>query len=113
MGRLNQAGSHTLTLFSNGQVLAVSAPFVVEGDLEGLFGAIDVVVEKHPRYILHGHEPLTRNFSSPEMLEQVKANLIWLHDHVLAAVRRGDTRASIHRANLVPPGLLNGRLDVL
>src|SRR5467141_2966081 len=40
----------------------LGAPFVEEGDFQGLLDAIDVVVEKHPQYLLHGHEPLTRNF---------------------------------------------------
>jgi alkyl sulfatase BDS1-like metallo-beta-lactamase superfamily hydrolase len=86
---------------------------VVEGDFQGLLDAIDVVVEKNPRYMLHGHEPLTRNFSSPEMLAQLKTNLSWLRDQVLTAIRRGDTRTAIHQANLIPPGLLNGRPDAL
>jgi glyoxylase-like metal-dependent hydrolase (beta-lactamase superfamily II) len=91
----------------------IGAPFVVEGDLQGLLDAIDVVVQKNPRYMLHGHEPLTRNFSSPDMLAQLKANLGWLRDQVLTAIRRGDTRAAIHQANLISPGLLNGRPDAL
>jgi glyoxylase-like metal-dependent hydrolase (beta-lactamase superfamily II) len=91
----------------------IGAPFVVEGDLQGLLDAIDVVVQKNPRYMLHGHEPLTRNFSSPDMLAQLKTNLGWLRDQVLTAIRRGDTRAAIHQANLIPPGLLNGRPDAL
>jgi glyoxylase-like metal-dependent hydrolase (beta-lactamase superfamily II) len=91
----------------------IGAPFVVEGDLQGLLDAIDVVVQKNPRYMLHGHEPLTRNFSSPVMLAQLKTNLSWLRDQVLAAIRRGDTRAAIHQANLIPPGLFGGRPDAL
>ncbi|HEV7511223.1 MAG TPA: MBL fold metallo-hydrolase [Candidatus Acidoferrum sp.] len=91
----------------------IGAPFVVEGDLQGLLDAIDVVVEKNPRYMLHGHEPLTRNFSSLDMLAQLKTDLGWLRDQVLTAIRRGDTRAAIHQANLIPPGLLNGRADAL
>jgi len=91
----------------------IGAPFVVEGDLQGLLDAIDVVVQKNPRYMLHGHEPLTRNFSSPDMLAQLKTNLRWLRDQVLAAIRRGDTRAAIHQTNLIPPGLLSGRPDAL
>lgn len=91
----------------------LGAPFAVEGDLQGLLDAIDVAVQKHPRYLLHGHEPLTRNFASPEMLAQLKTNLSWLRDQVLTAIRRGDTRAAIHQANLIPPGLLNGRPDAL
>ena len=91
----------------------LGAPFVVEGDLQGLLDAIDIVVQKNPRYMLHGHEPLTRNFSSPDMLAQLKTNLSWLRDQVLTAIRRGDTRAAIHQANLIPPGLLSGRPDTL
>ena len=91
----------------------IGAPFVAEGNLQGLLDAIDVVAQKHPRYILHGHEPLTRNFSSPEMLQQLKTNLTWLRAEVLAAIHRGDTRAQIHQANLVPPDLLSGRPDAL
>jgi glyoxylase-like metal-dependent hydrolase (beta-lactamase superfamily II) len=91
----------------------LGAPFVVEGDFQGLLDAIDIVVQKNPRYMLHGHEPLTRNFSSPDMLAQLKTNLSWLRDQVLTAIRRGDTRTAIHHANLIPPGLLNGRPDAL
>lgn len=91
----------------------VGAPFVPEGDFEGLLNAIDVVVEKRPRYILQGHEALTQNFSSPEMLAQLKGNLTWLRDEVLAAIRRGESCTAIQQENLIPPGLLEGRADVL
>jgi len=91
----------------------LGAPFAVEGDLQGLLDAIDIVVQKNPRIMLHGHEPLTRNFSSPDMLAQLKSNLSWLRDQVLTAIRRGDTRSAIHQANLIPPGLLSGRPDAL
>jgi glyoxylase-like metal-dependent hydrolase (beta-lactamase superfamily II) len=91
----------------------LGAPFVAEGDFQGLLDAIDVVVQTNPRFMLHGHEPLTRNFASPDMLAQLKTNLSWLRDQALTAVRRGDTRAAIHQANLIPPGLLEGRSDAL
>ena len=90
----------------------LGAPFVEEGDFQGLLDAIDVVVEKHPQHLLHGHEPLTRNFASATMLAQLKIDLVWLREQVLTAVRRGDERASIHQANLIPPGLLGGQPDV-
>jgi len=90
----------------------LGAPFVEEGDFQGLLDAIDVVVEKHPQHLLHGHEPLTRNFASATMLAQLKPDLVWLHEQVLTAVRRGDERAAIHQANLIPPGLLGGQPDV-
>jgi len=90
----------------------LGAPFVEEGDLQGLFEAIDVVVEKHPQHLLHGHEPLTRNFASPAMLGQLKTDLAWLHEQALSAIRRGDENAVIQQANLIPPGLLAGHPDV-
>ena len=89
----------------------LGAPFVVEGNLQGLLDAIDVVAQKHPRYLLHGHETLTQNFASADMLAQLKTHLAWLRDQVLAAIRRGDSRGAIHQANLVAPGLLAGRPD--
>jgi glyoxylase-like metal-dependent hydrolase (beta-lactamase superfamily II) len=90
----------------------LGAPFVQEGDLQGLLDAIDIVVQRNPRYLLHGHEPLTRNFTSAAMLAQLKTDLVWLREQVLAAMRRGDERGAIHQANLIPPGLLNDQPDV-
>jgi glyoxylase-like metal-dependent hydrolase (beta-lactamase superfamily II) len=90
----------------------LGAPFVEEGDFEGLLDAIDIVVESHPQRLLHGHEPLTRNFASSAMLAQLKTDLVWLRDQVVSATRRGDERGAIHEANLIPPGLLNDQPDV-
>ncbi len=90
----------------------MGAPFVEEGDFQGLMDAIDIVVQKNPRYLLHGHEPLTRNFASASMLAQLKIDLAWLREQVLTATRRGDERGAVHQANLIPPGLLNDQPDV-
>src|SRR2546427_288897 len=90
----------------------LGAPFVEEGDLQVLLHASDIVVPKNPRYLLHGHEPLTRNFASASMLAQLKIDLVWLREQVLTATRRGDERGAIHQANLIPPGLLNDHPDV-
>jgi len=84
----------------------LGAPFVEEGSLDGLLAAIDVVVQKRPRHLLHGHEPLTRTFTSPAMLAALKPQLAWLQEQVVAAIQRGSDRAAIHEANLIPPGLL-------
>src|SRR6202158_3796355 len=90
----------------------LGAPFVEEGDFQGLMDAIDIVVQKNPRYLLHGHEPLSRNFTSASLLAQLKIDLTWLREQVLTAMRRGDERGAIHQANLIPPGLLNDQPDV-
>ena len=89
----------------------LGAPFAPEGDLDGLFDAIDVIVSRNPQYLLQGHEPLTRNFSSPLILSHLKTDLTWLQDQVLAAIRRGDDRAAIHDANLIPPDFLAKQPD--
>src|ERR1700757_265646 len=89
----------------------LGAPFAQEGDLEGLFDAIDVIVSRNPQYLLQGHEPLTRNFSSPLILSHLKTDLTWLQDQVLVAIRRGDERAAIHDANLIPPDFLATQPD--
>ena len=89
----------------------LGAPFAPEGDLEGLFDAIDVIASRNPQYLLHGHEPLTRNFSSPLILSHLKTDLTWLRDQVLVAIRRGDDRAAIHDANLIPPDFLAKQPD--
>lgn len=84
----------------------LGAPFTEEGDLDGLLKAIDVVAEKNPRYLLHGHEPLTRVFNSPAMLVAMKAHLAWLREQVLAGIRNGFERAALQQANFIPPDLL-------
>jgi glyoxylase-like metal-dependent hydrolase (beta-lactamase superfamily II) len=89
----------------------LGAPFVEEGDLQGLLDGVGVVVERNPQFLLHGHQTLTRVFPSPSLLVHLKADLTWLREQVLTAIRRGDERAQIHRANLIPPDLLANQPD--
>jgi glyoxylase-like metal-dependent hydrolase (beta-lactamase superfamily II) len=90
----------------------LGAPFSEEGDLQGLLDAIDLVVERNPGRLLHGHEPITRVFSSPAILSALKKDLTWLREQVLISIRRGDERAAIHERNLIPPDLLAGPPEV-
>jgi alkyl sulfatase BDS1-like metallo-beta-lactamase superfamily hydrolase len=71
-----------------------------------------VVVSRNPEHLLHGHEPLTRNFNTPLILSHLKTDLAWLRGQVLTAIRRGDERAAIHELNLIPPDLLTNQPDV-
>jgi hypothetical protein len=89
----------------------LGAPFNEEGDLQGLFDAIDLIVSRNPQHLLHGHEPLTRVFASPLILSHLKTDLGWLRAQVLTAVRRGDERAAIHESNLIPPNFLAKQPD--
>jgi glyoxylase-like metal-dependent hydrolase (beta-lactamase superfamily II) len=90
----------------------LGAPFVPEGDFQGLLDAIDILVAAHPNHLLHGHEPLTRNFTSASMLALLKTDLVWLREQVLSVIRRGEERGAIHQANLIPPGLIRDQPDV-
>jgi len=72
----------------------LGAPFDEDGDPQGLLDAIDVMVSRSPEHLLHGHELLTRNFSSPLILSHLKTDLAWLRAQVLTAIRRGDERAA-------------------
>ena len=90
----------------------LGAPFVEEGNFQGLLDAIDIVAAEHPRYLLHGHEPLTRNFNATAILAQLKPDLVWLRGQVLSAIGGGEERGAIHQANLIPPGLIVGQPDV-
>jgi glyoxylase-like metal-dependent hydrolase (beta-lactamase superfamily II) len=90
----------------------LGAPFVPEGDFQGLLDAIDILIAAHPQHLLHGHEPLTRNFTSVSMLALLKPDLVWLREQVLSAIRRGEERGAIHQANLIPPGLIKDQPDV-
>ncbi len=69
------------------------------------------MVNRNPKYLLHGHEPITENFSSPSLLAHLKADLTWLREQVLTAIRRGDERAAMHQANLIPPDLVAKQPD--
>src|SRR5262252_4366085 len=89
----------------------MGAPFDEDGDFQGLLDALDVAVSRNPQYLLHGHEPITRNFSSTLILSHLRTDLAWLREQVLAAIRRGDERAAIHEANLIPPDLLASQPD--
>jgi glyoxylase-like metal-dependent hydrolase (beta-lactamase superfamily II) len=86
----------------------LGAPFVEEGNLEGLLDAIDIVTRIMPRHLLHGHEPLNRIFATPAVLAAMKSHLAWLRAEVLAAIQRGSDRSAIQQTNLIPPGLLAG-----
>lgn len=90
----------------------LGAPFVPEGSVDGLMEAIDQVGLLKPRYLLHGHEPLTRIFSSTAMLNDLRIQLTWLRDAVLRAMKDGAERGVIQQANLIPLTLANSTSEV-
>jgi glyoxylase-like metal-dependent hydrolase (beta-lactamase superfamily II) len=88
------------------------APFTEEGSVDGLLDSIQQIDGLQPRYLLHGHEPLTRIFSSTEMLNDLRVQLVWLRDEVRRAMREGRERGEIQQANLIPPTLARSPTSV-
>src|SRR5262249_23472536 len=86
----------------------LGAPFVEEGSLPGLLDAIDVVGRDHPKSLLHAPAPLRRLFPTRAVLTSLKPHLEWLQSQVIEGVRRGESRAALQQANLIPPGLIAG-----
>lgn len=78
------------------------APYVEEGNIEGLFAAMDVVRDLAPRQVLHGHTPLTQMFTV-KVLAQLQPSLRWLRSEIGALVRAGTPRSLVHDRNLIPP----------
>ena len=98
----------TGTLFVGDFIMPfIGAPFVEEGDVDGLIQAIDLIAELDPDRILHGHEPLTLNWPTSDKLQPMRIHLGWLRDEVRNAIRAGTSRAEIHRLNLIPPSLFD------
>ena len=90
----------------------LGAPFAAEGSVDGLLEAIDQVHTLKPQHLLHGHEPLTRVFSSTVMLDELRPQLAWLRDEVLRAMKAGAERGVIQQTNLVPPMLSKSSSEV-
>jgi hypothetical protein len=86
----------------------LGAPFIEEGNLPGLLDAIDAIARDNPRSLLHGHDVLSRLFPTPAVLVSVKPHLQWLQSQVVEGIRRGESRAALQQANLIPPGLIAG-----
>ncbi len=58
---------HDLLFVGDAFMPYVGAPFVAEGSPEGYLGAIETVLELHPRRLIHGHVPLTALFTMQAM----------------------------------------------
>jgi glyoxylase-like metal-dependent hydrolase (beta-lactamase superfamily II) len=84
----------------------IGAPFFEEGNVPGLLEAMDVLVSLNPKYVLHGHETLTRLYNPPDVIAKLRVQLDWLNVETLKAIRKGIDRSSIHQLNLIPPTLL-------
>jgi glyoxylase-like metal-dependent hydrolase (beta-lactamase superfamily II) len=80
------------------------APFVPEGSPEGFFEMAAVIRSLGPRLLIHGHPPLTENFTM-EALPELDAALRELHGRTLAGISEGRTLVEILHQNVLPASL--------
>jgi glyoxylase-like metal-dependent hydrolase (beta-lactamase superfamily II) len=87
-------------------MVLLGSPYRDEGNLDGLFEAIDEVARRNPKILLHGHAALTQTFGAASLLVRLEAPLAWLRDQTVAGIRRGAERGQLQQANLIAPGVL-------
>jgi hypothetical protein len=79
----------------------LGSPALPQGSAAGLFDTMRLIRELEPRLLIHGHTPLTENFTV-EALPGLEAALRDLHEHVVHAVRSGRSRMDVVRDNHLP-----------
>ena len=82
-------------------------PWVEEGFIdEAVAAMMDEVIKRNPKYVLHGHRPLTLMYG-PEQFKKFRGYFQWLVDATRAHIRNGYSAKDIVHLNLIPPGLQN------
>jgi len=79
----------------------LGAPFLPEGSAEGLFETLELIQRLAPRLLVHGHTPLTEQFTVG-ILPALDAALCELHQQVLEGVRNAQTLVQILGRNVLP-----------
>ena len=82
----------------------LGAPFEAEGSLEGLLDTIRLLRSLKPRLLIHGHTPLTENFTAA-VLEPLEIGMRALQRDTMSALREGAPLAEALGRNLVPAEL--------
>ncbi len=95
---------HGLLVVGDAFMPYVGAPFVAEGSPEGFLAAIDLVLELHPRRLLHGHPPLTAVFTIDAM-PGLRDALGALYARSLAAARAARPLADVLHDDFLPASL--------
>jgi glyoxylase-like metal-dependent hydrolase (beta-lactamase superfamily II) len=80
------------------------APFLPEGSPEGFFEMVAVIRSIGPRLLIHGHPPLTENFTM-EALPGLDAALQELYQRTLGGISEGRTLVEILHQNVLPVSL--------
>jgi len=85
----------------------IGAPFANEGNPTGLLETIDILASLDSDIQLHGHTPLTTQFSPTSMLLKLKPALAELIAHTLKGRRENLSRQEIQQSNFIPQVVLN------
>jgi len=80
------------------------APFLPEGSPEGFFEMVALIRSLSPRLLIHGHPPLTENFTA-EALPGLEAALRELYQQTLQGLGEGRTLVEILHQNILPASL--------
>jgi glyoxylase-like metal-dependent hydrolase (beta-lactamase superfamily II) len=80
------------------------APFVAEGSPEGFFDALAVIRSLKPRLLIHGHPPLTENFTA-EALPGLEVALRELHQRTLRGIADARPLVEVLHENILPASL--------
>jgi glyoxylase-like metal-dependent hydrolase (beta-lactamase superfamily II) len=82
----------------------LGAPFLPEGSAEGLLETMALIRSLHPRLLIHGHPPLTDNFTI-EALPGLEVALRDVYEQTLQGIGQGHTLVEILHQNLLPGAL--------
>lgn len=80
------------------------APFLPEGSPEGFFEMVALIRALSPRLLIHGHPPLTENFTV-EALPGLEAALHELYQQTLRGLGEGRTLVEILHQSILPASL--------
>lgn len=95
---------HDLLFVGDAFMPYVGAPFVAEGSPEGYLGAIAMVLELHPRRLIHGHVPLTAAMTIQAM-PGLRDAFGALYQRTLAAARAARPLADVLHDDFLPDSL--------
>ena len=99
-----QDRKHDLLVVGDAFMPYLGAPFVAEGSPEGFLGAIDLVLQLHPRRLIQGHTPLTATFTMAAM-PGLRDALGALYARSLAAARAARPLAELLHDDFLPESL--------
>jgi glyoxylase-like metal-dependent hydrolase (beta-lactamase superfamily II) len=99
-----QDNKHDVLFVGDAFMPYLGAPFVAEGSPEGFLAAISMVLDLHPRRLLHGHPPLTSLFTIDAM-PGLRDAMGALYERGLASARGARPLADVLNDNFIPTSL--------